>query len=167
MRIYYTPDAVASWLRKEAESHHLQEAEAILKNRSLLEAAILLMIASEVTLDSEKRLKEVENSCVETHAASLFLVYNRAKFGPYLNLSSIESINQIREPQNKSFYTHTELTKSQVLTSEKKKNEIIYFLEDLIYYLQEKPEIWWYTCPTFSYALELFKKEREGHREFN
>lgn len=148
---YESPEAV-KWLNERMTLEDYRDIETIFHDEKKLENAIHLILTKEHFLrwgkEYEQNFTKTKESLLKSHEAVLFLVYKRYWQKEVKNCNSASMSLLIPK-----------LRLSQQNTAKYKKNEVIYFLEDFIYFLQQKPTLWWFKCPSFSFALSSFKQE--------
>lgn len=161
MNNWYEYQKAAAWLDEGMTPDNYREVNRVFQNRDLLEEAIHLLVSRQYPLylgrieHYHAAIEEIKESLLKSHEAALLVTYLKTQHVKFLNEGS-EEPNSNKLPL---------LSESQVEVSENKKNEVIYFLEDLIYFLQDKSPAWWYRCPSLLYAFNTFKNSvREGSK---
>ena len=148
MKSWYEMSDAKKWIGEEVSAVDLLEVEDVFHDKAKLEAAIILLLQEECTWYGDsyaKRAKEAQNSLIGSHEAALFMVYRTAVHR-----------NQIAGELDKKQVKIPRLTQQQSALAEGKQSETIHVLEDFIYFLYDKPLLWWYKCPSFSFALKAF-----------
>ena len=147
------------WLGKDLKAEAYRKAGEIVQNQCWLECAAHLMARDEVwgfdACGYIERVNHIMQDPLKSHEAALMLVYlnsrrHKPDYDPFENPYDIMPIS---------------LTDGQLEVAEKRRKEIIYYLEDLIYYIQLKPDFWWYKCLCLSFAMDDFKKAREENQK--
>ena len=144
-------EAVKEWINEQMTVEDLLEVEGVFQDKEKLESAILYKVAGERLWYDEcykNRVRQIEESVIASHEAAIFMVYKK-----------VEHRKIITDTMGRLKVKAPVLTQQQSVLAEKKQSETIHFLEDLIYFLYSRPLLWWYKCPSFSFALNTFKKQ--------
>lgn len=150
MKHWYDTTEARQWLKNKITKEQLREVERVFHDPARLEAAVHLLVSHENPENYNQKFQEVKESILGAHAAALFYLFR------HVSQETFEKKETGLTEGDPALF----LEGRQYNLGEKKRETVVSFFEDLIYFLYQQTPLWWYTCPSVSYALKEFKESR-------